>query len=88
MNIIEKLGIQPIPFFEADCLKSYTLVCLDEHVRDLEQQRNEMLEALIVLEKHVEDSGLELYDRSGVKAIEKADPQHRTWQEIKELLHD
>lgn len=86
MNIIEKLGIQPIPFFEADCLKSYTLVCLDEHVRDLEQQRNKMLEALTDLMQCIALKGTAINDSKYSRLIEKSDPQHRSWEEIKELI--
>ena len=52
MNIIDKLGIKPIAVYNSD---SYPYkYCLDVDVRELEQQRNEMLEALIYFIKAYE----------------------------------
>ena len=80
MNIIEKLGISPIK-------RKYYFFSTNRHfdideVRKLEQQRNEMLEALI--ERSLsEDKKYGIRNWSLVEAIEKA--TGKTWQQIKEL---
>lgn len=69
-------------------------------VRELEQQKNEMLEALIKEWNFIETflgieadnilpaSYLMFIERQVEiqETIEKADPQHRSWQEIKDLI--
>ena len=91
-TIIEKLGIKPIESF---CIGigdgTNNFVCLTPEVRELEQQRNEMLEALIKMTLSVESSKLckrPEYAKvgDGYNIIEKADPQHRSWEEIRELI--
>ncbi len=80
MNI-EKLGIKPIEWF----LRGGEAVCLEKPVRKLEQQNREMLEALIEVMFDIDN--YEIADSTIVlPAIQKADPKHRTWEEIKELI--
>ena len=88
MNLIEKLGITPIEWF----MRGGEAVCLEKEVRELEQQRDEMLEALmhstIEMEIYAEyhpNSGTPYFVRKNIKAIENADTEHRSWQEIKEI---
>lgn len=53
MGIIEKLGITPIeaiPVCDNPLIMNY---CEEPAVRKLESQRNEMLEALIGIKKHI-----------------------------------
>ena len=69
----------------------------DNEVQGVEQQRNDMLEMLTKTTKRASD----IVDKTGdklknhvdypdmlkaIKIIEKADPQHRPWSEIKELI--
>ena len=83
-TIIEKLGIKPI---EIDFIKDFggfsTGKINIEDVRELEQQRNELLEALIEYYNVIEGEGIE--SRVDFSIIKKTDPQHRSWQQIKEL---
>lgn len=98
MSIIEKLGIPEIVEYIED--RGFS-VCNVKPVRELEQQRNGMLEALIRTITEDEEhpipcddgscdvpNGCDCYVNQIVLTIEKADPQHRTWEEIKELLND
>ena len=83
MNI-EKLGIKPL---EGDYHEEIGFVFATEDIEELEQQRNEMLEALVrITTGNKRNHALEV--RYAEKIIQKADPQHRSWQEIKELLND
>ena len=86
MNI-EKLGITPIEIHQSDFEQQIfpTQWCYPSEVRELEQQWNEMLEALIN-ECYWEDKEGKGANSDWVSIIEKADPQHRTWEEIKELI--
>ena len=77
MNIIEKLGITPLPCYGTGKKWIFDLW----EVKALEEQRNEMLEALIkvtILSNTKHDYV--------VTAIEKA--TGKTWTEIKELIND
>ena len=91
MNI-EKLGIKPITRYVLSAIWDKPIkikdainysYCESDKVRELEQQRNEMLEALIEVRSCGKDERMsnEYLD----KIIQKADPQHRTYEEIKEL---
>ena len=90
-NIIEKLGIKPIPCRD---FGSGDFVFPKNKVRELEQQRDEMLknqiENLICLENIYENTNLGIYGmviRSRIDntkhAIEKA--TGKPWSKIKEL---
>jgi len=97
MGIIEKLGIMPIERRIAGYYK-HLLVCHSENVEELEQQRNELLEALIESTKvsinmYINHYGatkttkqIEMMHTDNINIIQKADPKHRSWDEIKELL--
>ena len=96
-SIIEKLGIKGIDLYSPKntyIQENVEFVCDSEDVDELEKQRNEMLEALIEICLHIEwrhssTGGFGTYGplySKAKKIIEKADPQHRTWEEIKELL--
>jgi len=106
-DIIEKLGITPIEDEMMYTTFGYDLGRYIEtaKVREVEQQRNEMLDYLInnMLERielwidtsndrgdseSIEEITIQCEQANHVliKIIEKADPQHRLWEEIKELL--
>ena len=86
MNIIEKLNIKPTEWF----LGGDEFVCLESDVRELEEQRNEMLAVLIeVFSVTMDINAINITVMlSIIKLIRKADPKHRTWKEIKELLNE
>ena len=73
MGIIEKLGITPIQHPGTTHM---------EVIRDLENQRNELLGALVEL---VDDMYELSSRRKYEKIIQNIDPQHRSWEEIKAL---
>lgn len=74
----------------------YKYLRIMETVQVIEQQRNELLEGYLELlieainrreQTHGNfRGGPEKYYQEDIKIIQKADPQHRTWSEIKELL--
>jgi len=81
-DIIEKLGIKPIqryynPLLEEEIFSSY-------EIKEIEQQRNDLLEALIECCEAMEEEQGGM-SPNAINAIEKADPQHRLWEQIKEL---
>lgn len=82
-DIFEKAGITPIVEFMDD---RGLYVCNSKPVRELEKQRNEMLEALVDLVSFVEDMmGILTWDENledPRKIIEKA--TGLTWEEINE----
>ena len=84
MNIIEKLGIKPIQTLGSviGMLGRMALVNLSE-VRELEQQRNEMLEALIRITTG-DKRNHDLEVRYAKLVIEKA--IGKSWEEIKLLM--
>jgi len=90
-GIIEKLGTTAIESVDGANLCGGDW-CDEDPVRELEQQNNEMLEALIEMCLSIEkyEDHLSSYDIPGKlylsEIIEKADPKHRSWDEIKELL--
>ena len=100
-NIIEKLGIKPIGTMGAVMggFGSMALIKLSE-VRELEQQRNEMLEALImdevgiILLKAVTKEKTRTYyniddafiNSKRLEIIERA--TGKSWEEIKELFNE
>jgi len=94
MNIIEKLGIKPIEFVDGDYICGGEWIPADE-VRELEQQRNELLEALIkTTAKMEEECHAHNWDAHcpartrmnwNMLVIGKA-CEGKTWEEIKELL--
>ena len=86
MNIIEKLGITPIEMYSGSSCIIGERYCHEKAVRELEQQRNGMLEALIDLMNCDALKGYPIKDSKYSRLIEKTDPQHRSWEEIKELL--
>ncbi len=82
MSMIEKLGITPIEEFTIAGRTS--LFCLVEPVRNLEQQRNKLL-SITELLLYWQDWPDEITERV-FKVIQEIDPEHRTPDEIKELL--
>lgn len=85
--MIEKLGITPLEPNESARTPKYT--CLyktfsTEQVREVEQQRDEMLEALIVICS--ENINYETRHALGRIAVEKA--TGKSWEEIKEINND
>jgi len=82
MNI-EKLGITPID------LNDYENVdhVIEEPIRKVEQQRNEMLEALIDEAIYYEDSYQTVRASFLIRIIENA-CYPKTWEEIKELTNE
>ena len=106
-DIIEKLGLSKEKYLnEFDNLINASEVGMKsgienrrkqlEYYRELEQQRNEMLEALIDFKSDAEGYGvdtdpelIELVESHLAKftdIIEKTDPKHRSWEKIKDLL--
>ena len=84
MNIIEKLGIKPL---EGDYHEEIGFVFATEDIEELEQQRNEMLEALITL------YNVQPLDWTIIRELKQAQRAMksvtgRSWEEIKELLND
>jgi len=90
MNIIEKLGITPIEDFLSGTDTSGEFVCSKDEVRDLEIQRNEMLEALIEIatDKSFFNIPGEAQKRVDIarKVLEKA--TGKSWGQIKGLLNE
>lgn len=82
MDNYEKLGITPIVSFKDD---RDLFVCNRKPVRELECLLNYFLE-LIIEECLIQDKYGKGADDSLTDAIKKADPQHRNWEEIRELL--
>ena len=85
MTIIEKLGIEPIK----EC-SMYTTFGHDNgewveetKVRKLENQRNDLLEALIWTAKQIEDEEF-MRPPKIINPIERA--TNRSWEQIKELI--
>ena len=83
MNI-EKLGIKPL---EGDYHEEIGFVFATEDIEELEQQRNEMLEALITL------YNVQPLDWTIIRELKQAQRAMksvtgRSWEEIKELLND
>ena len=100
-DMIEKLGIAPIVShrFYADVnAKTSESYCKADDVRELEQQQNELIEALIDCIKRFENYEMSVdddppyYHKQAIKQyksiIEKADSQHRSWNEIKEMYQN
>ena len=93
MNI-EKLGIKPIPKgYNAKYIDDPVITVFRKDIEELEQQRNEMLEALIKAARFYEDiltegEGLRPYQEkefSNIRmVIEKI--TGKTWPNIKDLL--
>ena len=82
MNIIEKLGIRSVSAHPVH-KDGYTFFSFQE-VRELEQQRNEMLEALIeVRENDYLTEGAKWFYEGIIKRA-----TGKTWEEIKELLNE
>ena len=76
-----EVGINPLPLYDINDW-DIEYFYQTEDVEELEQQRNEMLEALIDVYQDYT-----LHNTERIKTlIEKADPLHRSWEEIKELL--
>ena len=102
MNIIEKLGILPIEsYLVIGPMDLKYEIYHTKEVRQIEQQNNEMLEALIKVqeyfditfppEKYGDNAGKRSEEEPKIvdkiiRAVEKTDFQNRTWDEIKELL--
>ncbi len=80
MNIIEKLGITPIRIQGEYGAATGNVNKIK--IRELEQQRNEMLDALIKAVK--EPVKFSWHTDDVIKIIEKA--TGKTWKKIKELL--
>ena len=92
MGIIEKLGIEPIKRYCPGDGKNHPIfMCGEKKVREVEQQRNEMLEALINARKYTEAL---LKDKYNSKRSVKLPPTDRaiekitgkSWQQIKEII--
>ena len=89
-ELTEKLGIKPILMYEGG--GGYYVD--GEQVRKLEQHNADMLEVLIDLMKGVEGlppltaiQGILTRQWLGCEdVLQKTDPQHRSWQEIKQLI--
>ncbi len=79
MNIIEKLGITPIEWF----MHYGETVCMENQVREVEQQRNELLKIII---KHLDlnQRGYFLKQKISKDIIEKTCHPLK-WEEIKEF---
>jgi hypothetical protein len=91
MNIIEKLGITPIGYIYGQLHGVEAAYCYHSNLQIIEQQRNEMLEALIesnieleIYHEYHPKTGTGHFIQRNIKAIEKA--TGKTWAEIKELL--
>jgi len=89
MNIIEKLGMRKIERRYNPLLN--LLHYYEDDIRDVEKQRDEMLEALIDLTLFIEEeyymrlsNRKKDYPLDGMNAIESA--TGKTWAEIKELI--
>ena len=82
MNIAEKLGITPIYVWNT--------VCSASEAKELEQQRNELLEILTELRKTIDHPDYTWNEKDWEVILDtlitKADPKHRPWSEIKELI--
>ncbi len=89
MNIIEKLGIKPDYDF-SDLEDNIMVMSFNPHiVKEIKQQRDDMLEALYDLARHGTHgenplSGCVCRTCVGIKIIEKI--TEKTWEEIKELI--
>lgn len=81
MNIAEKLGIKPI---ELPGVKHMDVI------REFEQQKNKMLEILTELRKTIDHPDYTWNEKDWEVILDtlitKADPKHRPWSEIKELI--
>ena len=97
MSIVEKLGIKSIERLNGNAVKPSRLhkfVCVDPvKLTEKENQYNELLEALITECIYMDTLGgdnltlkQELQYTKWTDLIEKADPQNRSWEEIKELI--
>ena len=90
MNIIEKLEITKIKRYNGSSVKPsklHNFVCVDPVIlTDKEEVFNKMLDALIEVEKALEDApgGWGYQNELMRSVIEKA--TGKTWEEIKELL--
>ncbi len=91
MNMIEKLGITPIDLDDYENVDH----AIGKPIRELEQQRNEMLEALIKIYNsvYVNQFGDYCITSDFQDAFEIIGPliqkaTDKTWQEIKELIND
>ncbi len=83
MNMIEKLGITPIDLDDYENVDH----AIGKPIRELEQQRNEMLEALIeVIKTDLDYNGYSYMFPELIPIVEKA--TGKTWEEIKELIND
>lgn len=85
-SIVEKLGIGPIEGGVLHHVYGY----LPKDVEELETQRNEMLEVLLGMAEALEDEpgGWQYYNERMQEVIQKADPQHRIWEQIKEAMSE
>ena len=88
MSIIEKLGIKPLKKHGLSFPSKIDHQFNEKSVREIEQQRNELLEALISqVEIQYSDNGeYACVCDETLMAIQNADPQHRPWSKIKELI--
>ena len=77
-TIIEKFGIEPIESIDGVNLCGGDW-CDEDQVRKLEQQRNELLEALIEFYNNERHPNI-------LDIIVKADPLKRSMEEIRELI--
>ena len=88
MGIIEKLGIEPINWFKYEGYLDK--LCYQTEVKELEQQRNEMLEALInnnlaleLIQNKKTPGKIYLANKKLIEKIAKM-----PWSEIKELYYE
>ena len=96
MGIIEKLGI--IDIDRSNVMYGDYIGVPEKDLDKLEQQNREMLEALIKAQLKIDAVGVSdlifstaerfmvEINKTFIPIIEKVDPQHRSWQEIKELI--
>ena len=80
MSIIEKLGITPLEIKYSSILDQHMF--FENEVRELETQRDEMLEALIAAIVMNERNGNPIESIYGI--VEKS--TGKSWKKIKELL--
>lgn len=94
-SISEKLGIRQIGRYKAesihygDSIHMITQqVCLSKDVRELEKQRNEMLEALIDIRKFMDRLPDDWYSEYRALNLERVieGSTEKSWKQIKEMI--
>ncbi len=83
MNIIEKLGMKS--YFRNGIVNGDIILELEQENRELLEALIEILNGTYININPLEDERFRDDYDDVISIIEKADPQHRTWEEIKEL---